>query len=822
VGSFRAWCAITAGLAGLAGVLLSAPPASARLSAPTAGAAQRAARARPLRIGAHPVVPRTARKIGLEPAGASLHLEIGLRVRNQAALASFIAGLSDRGSPMFHHFLQPAQFGTRFGPTVAQVARVDAALRSAGLVPGPVARDRLAIPVHASATAAERAFATPLIRYRLAGGQVAYANSAAPRIPAAAAPYVSGVLGLDTVNVPDSLAIRPGAPRGRIRAMTSASAASAVGPSVAGPSAAVGPRPCQAAMQAALDYGSYTADQLAAHYGMSPLYGLNDLGQQIHVALVEFEPDSPSDISAYLSCYQLHTTVNYLKVDGGAGSGAGSGEAAIDIEDLAGLAPDVTIDVYQAPNTDAYDEYQAIIDAKKPDPVVSTSWGLCELYSDPSLITMEHSLFEQAAAQGQTVLAAAGDSGSTDCLGAGGADAASLAVADPASQPYVVGVGGTSVSATPETAWNDAGGAGGGGVSSVWCMPSYQYMPNIPGLMSKYSQADASCTGAGQKPYRRQVPDVSADADPSSGYTIYYDGTWTAFGGTSAAAPLWAAVAALTDASPFCHAYGSGNAGVQPAGLYDLASVARSYVYGSGEALGDVTSGTDDDASSGYTGGLYPATTGYDMATGLGTPLASGYRAPGIASTFYPGLTALICYVYATRNITPSITRVSPRAGALAGGTTITVTGKGFLPIRGADIAEVGSTTVAASCSTATKCRIRMPAHRAGTAAIRIDVEDLATSKATSRSRYQYAAVPTLSALSPSHGKPRGGTRVTVRGRNFIGLLVVRFGKKTARIVSDSSTKIIVAAPAGRGTVTVTVTAAGGTSAATANCRYRY
>ncbi len=817
LGSFRPWCAVTAGLAVLGGVLLSAAPASAVLPAPAVGAAESAARAHPIRIGVHPVVPRTARKIGLEPAGASLHLEIGLKVRNQAALTSFIADVSDRGSPLFHHFLQPGQFGSRFGPTQAQVATVYASLRSLGLVPGTVAPDRLAIVVHASAAAAERAFATSLVRYRLAGGRVAYANSAAPRIPAAAAPYVSGVLGLDTVNVPGSLAIRPGAQHGRIRAVPAA-AVRASGPAAT----TAGPRPCQAATQAALAFGSYTADQLAAHYGMSPLYGLNDLGQRIHVALVEFGPDLPSDISAYLSCYQLHATVSYIKVDGGAGSGAGSGEATIDIEDLAGLAPSVTIDVYQAPSTDTYGEYQAIIDAKKPDPVVSTSWGECELYSDPSLIKMEHDLFQQAAAQGQTVLAATGDSGSTDCLSNGGADKADLAVRDPASQPYVVGVGGTSIGATAESVWNDAAGAGGGGASSVWCMPSYQYRTDIPGLINGNSQPGGNCIGGGQKAYRRQVPDVSADADPSSGYTIYYDGTWTAFGGTSASAPLWAAVAALTDASPFCHAYGSGNAGVQPAGLYHLAGVARSYIYGAGEALGDVTSGSDDYTSSGYTGGLYPATAGYDMATGLGTPLASGYRALGVASTFYPGLSALMCYVYATRNVSPSVTRLSPNAGPVKGGNTITVTGKGFLPIRGADIAEVGSKAVAATCSTATTCRIKMPAHSSGTAAIRIAVEDLATSKATSHSRYQYAAAPSLSALSPGHGTARGGTRVTIRGHNFIGRLVVRFGRKVARIVSHSSTKIIVVAPAGKGSVTVTVAAAGGTSAAIAKARYRY
>jgi subtilase family serine protease len=817
VGSFKLWCAVAVGLAGLGGVLISASPASAGLAAEGPAAGELTAPARAIHVGAPPVVPRTARKIGLLSPGAAVHLEVALKVRDQASLTSFIADLSDRQSPRFHHFLRTGQFGARFGPTLAQVARVDAALRSVGLVPGRVGSDRLAIPITAPAAAVERALGTTLVRYRLPGGRVAYANSVAPEIPAAAAPYVNGVLGLDTVNVPRSLAIRPGAPHRRIRAAT--------GPRPAAASA--DPPPCPAAAQAAQSNGSFTAGQLATYYGMSPLYGLNDLGQGVHVALAELEPDSASDVSAYLSCYGLHTTVSYIKVDGGAGSGSGSGEAALDIEDVAGLAPGATIDVYQAPDsggTDTYDLYHAIIDAKKPDPVVSTSWGLCELYSDSSLITMEQALFEQAATQGQTVLAAAGDSGSTDCLRDGGADASSLAVDDPASQPYVVGVGGTSISPASETVWNDSGtssGAGGGGLSAR-CMPSYQYATAIPGLISKYSLPDASCTAAGTKAYRRQVPDVSADADPNTGYTIYYDGEWTAFGGTSAAAPLWAAVAALTDASPFCQAYGSGNAGVQPAGLYYLAGVAKSYVYGDGEALSDVTSASNDYTPSGYTGGLYPATAGYDMASGLGTPRASGYSTAGVASNFYPGLTALMCYVYATKNVTPSVTRISPGAGPVKGGTTITVTGEGFLPIGGADIAHIGSRTVAASCSSTTKCRVKLPAHSAGTAAIRIDVEDLATSAAGSHSRYQYAAAPRITALSPHHGRARGGTRVTIRGHSFVGMLVVHFGRKTARIVSHSPTKIVVAAPRGTGTVTVTVMAAGGRSAATSKSHFRY
>ena len=136
-----------------------------------------------------------------------------------------------------------------------------------------------------------------------------------------------------------------------------------------------------AAVTAAEEDSGYTANQLASYYLMSPFYGQGDLGSGVRVALYELEPNSTSDIAAYETCYGVSTSVTYKKVDGGAGSGAGSGEAALDIEDVLGLAPDVAIDVYQAPNTGtgALDNYNAIVTADT-DAVVSTSWGLCELY----------------------------------------------------------------------------------------------------------------------------------------------------------------------------------------------------------------------------------------------------------------------------------------------------------------------------------------------------------------------------------------------------------------------------------------------------------
>jgi subtilase family serine protease len=842
MGSVRLSCAVAASVVALGAVVAAAAPASARQASPVPAARQTspllAARqtspflaaqhdgpvlvARPqaktlpaartpaaMRAGvrAVPAVPKSARELGELPAATSLHLLVTLKVRNPAALTSFISAVSDRMSPLFHHFLRPGQFGAKFGATPLAVSRVDAALRSVGLVPGRVSSNRLSIPVHASATAAEHAFGTTLTRYRLANGRLAYANSVAARIPPAAAPYVTGVLGLSTVDVPHSLAIRPTAPRQRLRAATRARLRPA----------AAGPRPCGAASATADIFGSFTADHLASYYGMSPLYGLGDLGQGVHVALAEFEDNSTSDITAYLSCYGISPSIDYVTVDGGPAVGAGSGEAALDIEDVAGLAPDVTIDVYQAPNggdTNTYDMYNAIISADA-DQVVSTSWGECELDEGSTLIADEQSLFEQAATQGQTVLAAAGDDGSTDC---GNGD---LAVDDPGSQPYVVSVGGTSIQNSGESVWNDSAtsdGAGGGGASAAWCMPAYQDQTAIPGLINTYSQP-VSCSSGPQ--YARQVPDVSADADPETGYTIYYGGSWMAFGGTSAAAPLWAAVAALTDASPFCRDYQSGTAGVQPAGLYAVAAGAESYIYDSGEALTDVTSGDNDYTPDGYSGGLYPATTGYDMTSGLGTPLASGYRPSGVSSTWYPGLTALMCFVYGSKSATTaSISRIGPNVGALKGGNTVTVTGKGFLPIAGADEAAVGKKIVPVTCTSSTRCTIKMPREGTGTVNIQIAVEDgLEVTALTKHDHYEYAAAAHISSLSPRSGSAGGGNRVTIRGTNFLGILTVHFGRRTARIVSHSPTKLVVVAPRGSGTVTVIVSAGGGSSAPS---RYRY
>jgi subtilase family serine protease len=732
---------LTVGVAGalaLSSAIASAAPSMARSVASTAPAASTATVAL---TGSVPAFPRGAVRLGPLSAGTRIHLDVTLKVRDQAALTAFLANLSNRQSPVFHHFLKAGQFGPRFGPTLATVAAVRATLRQAGLSPGRVTSNRLSIPVTASAAAVEHAFGVSLANYRLPGGRIGYANTAAPKISGTVSRYVSGVLGLNNLMREQSMLARQTG-----KAPGAAPRLATTGHPSAKPTA-TGPQPCAAAISDGENNSGYTANQLAGYYYMSPLYTLGDLGAGVRVALFELEPNSTSDISAYKSCYKITDTIAYKKVDGGSGSGAGSGEAALDIEDVAGLTPKSAIDVYQAPNggdTDVYDNYNAIVTADT-DAVISSSWGTCELLTDATLTGDEQTVFEQANSQGQTVFAAAGDTGSTGCLRSG-TDKASVSAGDPSAQPYVDGVGGTTVTTSGETVWNESslqGGSGGGGVSSKWCIPTYQYQTAIPGLISSHSVKNSGCPAAQDK-YVRETPDVTADADPYTGYVIYHSGSWSVIGGTSAAAPLWAAIAALIDASPFCTDYASGAVGVYPEGLYGIAAQDSSYIWSGGadepEIVSDITQGNDDYTPSGYTGGLWPATTGFDMASGLGSPLVSGVGSGGSASNFFPGLAAIMCSAYATKLLSTKVTKIAPTSGTTAGGTKVTITGSGFLPIAGADEAKIGTTYVNATCTSSTTCTIVTPKHAAGAVNIQITSEDFALSPITAKDKFTYKA----------------------------------------------------------------------------------
>jgi subtilase family serine protease len=792
-----------------------------------------------LRSSASPRLPARSVAVGPLSSATDIRLDVTLKLPDPSAATAYLASVSHRGSPYYRHFLAKGQFGQLFGPSLSEVAAVDAVLRSDGLDPGPVTSNRLEIPVKAPASLLNRAFHVNLERYRLPGGRVVFTTLSPPSLSTAVSGDIEGVLGLNDLAQAHSMLARTGNPV-RSTPPTARLAESETG----------APKPCAAAITAAESYGSLTSDRFASYYGLTPLYALGDLGQGVHVALTEFEANLPSDINAYKVCYNAHTTVNYIDADSpGPTGGSGSGEAALDIENVIGLAPRATIDVYQGVSSpgpsDIYDVYSDIVTSDL-DQVIATGWGLCELDLEgatggAAFVTSETTLFEQAALQGQTVFAAAGDSGSSDCYSdLGSSDSDLLAVDDPASQPYVIGVGGTTIGANSETVWNDStttgGGAGGGGVSAVECMPSYQpestksNKSNTAGLITSASVANKSCASG----YMREVPDVSADANPDTGYVIYWTPNTTGgkpawrggLGGTSAAAPLWAAIAALVDASPFCVDYGS----VDPSSKGTLAKdatglMADSLYYIADTpyypfAFYDVTSGNNYFTPAGTTSNanqLYPATAGYDMASGLGTP-AVAY--PG---NFVPGLAAIICGITATKLTTTKITRVSPNLGVSMRSTKVTISGAGFLPIRGSDELKVGSKFITVSCKSTTRCTGTLPRTKAGTDDLRIFVEGLTASSLGKPDRFTFVGVPTITRVRPLLGPAKGGEVVTVHGTGFYGTVKVRFGPKQATDLHVySPMRLTVWAPMGSGIVHVHVSALGGSSAQTPVGVYTY
>jgi subtilase family serine protease len=817
--SGRPAMAAIAGMIALVGTLAAAAPSGAAAASPLVAVTASAA----------PALPSGAQRLGELPAGTRLHLDVTLKVRDQAALTALLNGLADRNSPYFDHFLQPGQFGPLFGPTLEQVAAVKVALTAAGLTPGTISEDRLDIPVTATAAEAERAFGIRLVGYRLPGGRVAYANASAPRLPASVTPLVGGVLGLDDLYASDDgVSVEPS----REAASTSQPGGSAV---AADPAAATAsPRPCAAATGAAAPQGSFTTDQLAQHYGLSPLYQLGDLGQGVKIAMLDEESYLASDIAGYESCYGVHTPVSAITVAGPAPAVGRAGTLVI--EQMASLAPDARIDVYETSAT-ADPEFELISRAVSldHDQVIIDQYYTCELGVNVSLAQSEEFLAEEANAQGQTMLMDAGLGGSTACAKLDSANEAKLAVATLAALPYDVAVGGSTLSGdtplAPETVYNEEGnGASGGGRSALWCMPPYQDESVIPGLISGDSATRSSCSDKGR--YVREVPDISADADPYTGYIVYYQGEWLGgMGGTALGEAVVAAIAAVIDASPFCADYRADDPGLLPQALYKFVASDPYYVYrGSlhqvSEAVEDIVSGNNDYLASGYRGGLYPATAGYDMATGLGVPLVSGLAAhisgpvsQAPPSTFYPGLAAGLCQTMGRNVGVPAVTRVTPNAGPAGRAITVTVSGKHFLPIAGADKAKVfvsltQSFVLPADCKSAAVCTVRLPALAARTVNIQITAENSAYSGYVKADRFTYAPVPRIAKISPAKGKP--GTKVVIHGTGFVAVKGVYFGgRKGIGATVVSTTEITVLAPAGSGTVKLTVITGGGAAKAT-------
>ena len=570
-------------------------------------------------------------------ADTPIDVDVVLSPRDPAALRKFIADVSTPGSPLFHHYLKTGEFGPAFGASPAMVDRVRDALKAQGLTAGPLDADGLTLPVRTTVGAAGTAFHTGFTGFRTTDGRTGLTNTSAPAVSSAVAPAITGITGLTTTaDLHPHLTVhkRFDVPRNA----TNGGTGGAVAPHINGKTPAlcsdIGSLLSDHDLTDTQDY--WSARPLATAYGMADQ---PNVGAGVTVGIFELESYSTEDIAAYQSCYGTKVPVSAVKVDGGPTAApdpeANVGvESALDIEDLIGLVPQASLLVYQGPDAEdatyqnVLDVYQKMVDDNRAQ-VISTSWGGCEPNTPPAFMDAENLVFEQAAAQGQTVTAAAGDSGSADCWydsdGDGLNDApngSALAADDPAGQPYVLGVGGTDMlgsGGTQQGVWNDGNGATGGGISQRFALDATTgYQAGVNG--SGY--ADDCGAAAGQK--CRQVPDVSALADPNTGYLIANgqdtDGGqfWGIIGGTSGASPTWAALAAQADLDLSCAA--DGPVGFVNPALYQLPSSAFRDITGANNLSG----ATDNYLS--YTGaqpaGSYPAGTGYDLTTGLGSPHA--------------------------------------------------------------------------------------------------------------------------------------------------------------------------------------------------------
>ena len=363
---------------------------------------------------------------------------------------------------------------------------------------------------------------------------------------------------------------------------------------------------------------NFTPKQLAAFYGFPS--GVTGAGK--NVAVIELGGGYvQADLDNYFKSLGLTVKpVIFHSIEGaknapGDPNGA-DGEVMLDLCVIGGMAPGVQLHCYMAPNTDAgfLDAInQAITD--KMD-AISISWGAPEDDWVASSITNFNTAFAKAASAGITVTVAVGDNGSSD--GESGSH-----VDFPGSSPYVLGCGGTTISSTSpisEIVWNDGsnGGATGGGVSALFALPSWQAKANVPG--GKY----------------RGVPDVAGNADPNTGWIVIVDGQEMVIGGTSAVAPMWAALVACLS-----QALGKNVGFINPQ-LYSLTGWCR-----------DIITGNN---------GTYVARSGYDCCTGEGVPIGTK-----LLAALQPA---------PTPTPTPTPTPVQTRTIVITGASSVTIDGK--------------------------------------------------------------------------------------------------------------------------------------------------
>jgi len=749
----------------------------------------------------------------------------------EADLKALMAAQQNPASPLFHKWLTPEQFGARFGMAPADLDAVTKWLEQQGFAIDSVARSRDSIHFSGTVSQAERAFQTEM-HYYTVGSEQHFAPSTELQLPSALAPSVLAVENLSNFR-PKSHAV--------VRRKASA-------------------RPGFTSGQSGDVY--FAPGDIATVYDITSLYGSGYTGTGQSIAIVGQSAVQLSDIENFQSAAGLAVKDPTLDLVPNTGSSTinpyGNGdelESDLDLEWSGAIAKGANIIfVYTGNSNNNQGTFQALQYAIDEDlaPVISISYGTCE----PELGSFSlESSFEKAATQGQTILASAGDDGSTSCfistpVAKGDPSQTvqeSLAVEYPASSPNVTGVGGTEVSQAnadyltsdtaywaaasgsdvlssalqylPEVVWNDdlancgetnCLSAGGGGISTLFAQPTWQ--TGVPGIPSGSMRdvPDVALYASPNYPgylFCSSDPKANINGSCASGFRDTSDTYLTIGGGTSFAAPIFAGMVAILNQEA---GYSTGQGLINP-GLYSLAGNSTTYA----AAFNDVTSGSNACSagsnycsSAGETG--YSAGTGYDLATGLGSvnlgALASAWAANTGATPIDTSTTVAASNPSPLVNVADNFTiSVASTTGSTIPSGTVTVTVDGGTPVTGLPLTVVGNAAVATYSATfATFGTHTVVAHYSGdgthaasTGSATVNIAFISSEKGS----FALSAAPgTLTVVSGSQGSE--AITVTPSG-GYTGEVILNFTTSNDSALQNLCYNFSSANTSGAGTVVV-------------------
>jgi subtilase family serine protease len=587
--------------------------------------------------GSHPPKASQEFDTGRVPADTKLQsvsMVFNRSAAQEADLQTLIAAQQDPSSPQYHKWLTPEEFAARFGMTDADISKAAFWLQQQGLTIDGSSRSKTRLNFSGTVQQVEAAFSTE-IHYYTMDGEKHFAPASDVSVPAALAPVVLTIDNLST--------FRP-KPRVKFRSTQA-------------------PSPKFTSSQSGSHF--LTPGDIATIYDVKPAYQAGITGSGQSIAVVGQSSIALSDIKNFQSAAGLAQKDPTEILVPGTGAGAVSQgdemESDIDLEYSGGTAPGATIVfVYVGSNNNA-NVLNALVYAidNRTAPIISISYGACESDTGQTEYNSLNATLAQAATQGQTILTAAGDNGSTDCSGNTNQSTTAqeaLAVDFPSSSQYVTAMGGSeflaadvaigntafwqaapnsttdaissALSYIPEMAWNDDAlpqgstaaslSSGGGGVSMFTARPSWQ--TGVPGIPSGSFRLlpDVSLTASPNNAgflYCSSDPSTTITGSCSHGFRDTNNSLLTVAGGTSFDAPTFAGMVALLNQK----LNSSGQGVINPA-LYKLASNSATYA----SAFHDITAGSNEclagtSLCSAVGVSEYPATTGYDEATGLGS-----------------------------------------------------------------------------------------------------------------------------------------------------------------------------------------------------------